>query len=616
MQNSFYAAARCLALAGSLVAATVPGRAQQSTGAAWTNVGLTDLSGFRNAGANWKIAGDVSADFTKKEDMTPKPGTGILVNLPSPQAKTNLLTAFEHGDLDVEFDFMMAHHSNSGFYLQGRYEFQLADSWGVVNPSTGDCGGIYKRRELPSGRLYEGHAPRVNASKAPGLWQHVEISFQAPRFDASGKKIANAKVLRATMNGVLLHENVELTGPTGGPISEQEAAVGPIMIQGDHGPVAFRNLRYRLYNSPIPQLTNLKYKVYYGGEESQTFDKTDFTKTKPSGEGTTDALAWDISRQANNYALNFTGNLTTTVPGSYTFSYDPSGVGYLKVDGKEVLAKGEGNRRGSVTLQPGTHTVELFAQKFRNFQRPGLALYLEGPGFRQVPLHNPTSMVMASGPDPILIQATENTVTRCFMDYYLDGKRQKRIVHSVNVGTPSGLHYTFDLDNGALAQAWRGGYLNATPMWNDRGDGSSQPMGAITTFNDAPAFAVLTSTTQAWSDTLPDPTAFRPLGYDLDATNLPTFRYVHGGAEIEDAIRPEEGKQLTREITVKNPAPNLYHRLATGADVVDLGNNTYAVDGKSYYVKVLDGQASVRSINGKQELIAPVSGKLKYTIMM
>jgi hypothetical protein len=616
MRNTLSAATRCLALAGGLFAAAVPGRAQQPTGAPFTTVSLTDLSAFQNAGANWKIVGDVSADLAKKEDMTTNPGTGILVNLPTAQAKTNLLTAFQHGDIDVEFDFMMANHSNSGFYLQGRYEFQLADSWGVKNPSTGDCGGIYKRRELPSGRLYEGHAPRVNACKAPGLWQHVEISFQAPRFDASGKKIANAKVIRATMNGVVLHENVELTGPTGGPISEQEAATGPIMIQGDHGPVAFRNMKYRLFASPVPQLTNLKYKVYYGGEESNTFDKTDFSKAKVSGEGIAEALAWDVSRQSNNYALDFTGTLKTTEPGSYTFSYDPSGVGYLKVDGKEVLPKGEGNRRGSVTLQPGNHTVQIFAQKFRNFQRPGLTLYLDGPGFRQTPLHNPTSMAVAGGPDPILISANENTVTRCFMDYYVNGKRQKRIVHSVNVGTPSGLHYTFDLDNGALAQAWRGGYLNATPMWNDRGDGSSQPMGAITTFSDAPAFAVLTGTTQAWSDTLTDPTAFRPLGYDLDADNLPTFRYVHGGAEIEDAIRPEEGKQLTREITVKNAPANLYHRLASGADVVDLGGGTYAVDGKSYYVKVLDGQASVRSVNGKQELIAPVSGKLKYAIMM
>jgi hypothetical protein len=616
MHNSLSTAVRCLVLAGGLLTTSLPGRAQQASGTPYTSLTLTDLSGFRNPGANWKIAGDVTADLTQKEAMTPKAGNGVLVNQPSAQAKTNLLTAFEHGDMDVEFDFMMANHSNSGFYLQGRYEFQLADSWGVKTPSTGDCGGIYKRRELPSGRLYEGHAPRVNASKAPGLWQHVEISFQAPRYDASGKKISNAKILRATMNGAVLHENVELTGPTGGPISEEEAAVGPIMIQGDHGPVAFRNIRYRLYNAPIPQLTNLKYKVYYGGEESQTFEKTDFSKTKPSGEGTADALAWDISRQANNYALDYTGTLTTTQPGTYTFVYDPSGVGSLRVDGKEVLAKGEGNRRATVTLQPGTHTVNVFAQKFRSWQRPGLALYLEGPGFRQVPLHSAASMALVGGPDPILIQAGENTVTRCFMDVYRDGKRQKRIVHSVNVGTPSGLHYTFDLDNGALAQAWRGGYLNATPMWNDRGDGSSQPMGAITAFNDAPAFAVLTGTTQTWSDTLPDPKAFRPLGYDLDADNLPTFRYVHGGAEIEDQIRAEEGKQLRRQITVKNAPANLYHRLAEGADVMEMGNGVYLVDGKSYYIKVDEGQATVRSINGRQELIAPVTGKLSYTIMM
>ena len=107
---------------------------------------LEDLSFFKSTGkTNWKLAKDASADLSKKDIFTLTPGTGVLVNLPSEGNMSNLHSAKEYGDVDISFDFMMSAHSNSGFYLQGRYEVQLLDSWGVLNPTTADCGGIYQR---------------------------------------------------------------------------------------------------------------------------------------------------------------------------------------------------------------------------------------------------------------------------------------------------------------------------------------------------------------------------------------------------------------------------------------------------------------------------------------
>ena len=88
----------------------------------------------------------------------------------------------------------------------------------------------------------EGHPPRVNASKQPGEWQSFDIVFRAPRFDASGTKTENARFVRVIHNGVVIHENVELTGPTNASAFADENPTGPVMLQGDHGPVAFRNL--------------------------------------------------------------------------------------------------------------------------------------------------------------------------------------------------------------------------------------------------------------------------------------------------------------------------------------------------------------------------------------
>ncbi|MBC8218041.1 MAG: DUF1080 domain-containing protein, partial [Planctomycetes bacterium] len=85
-----------------------------------------------------------------------------------------------------------------------------------------------------------------NASRRPGQWQKYIIDFQAPRFDSSGKKRTGdrgkARLLRVELNDQLLHENLEMDKETPGGVDEKEAPRGPLMFQGNHGPVAYRNI--------------------------------------------------------------------------------------------------------------------------------------------------------------------------------------------------------------------------------------------------------------------------------------------------------------------------------------------------------------------------------------
>jgi hypothetical protein len=121
-------------------------------------------------------------------------------------------------------------------YFQGQYEVQILDSFGKKDADLkyGDLGGIYNTAP-----------PRTNASKAPGEWQTLEVVFRAPRFDAAGKKTENARFVRVVLNGTVVHENVEVKEPTTASLGGPEKPRGPLMLQGDHGPVAFRNLRLK-----------------------------------------------------------------------------------------------------------------------------------------------------------------------------------------------------------------------------------------------------------------------------------------------------------------------------------------------------------------------------------
>jgi len=202
-----------------------------------------DFSMWRGDTGTWQIAGGAMMDAQNPKRLAATNGSGVIVN--GPKGKTvDVLSKADFGDVKAHVEFMVPQGSNSGVYFMGRYEIQVFDSWGVKQPQHSDCGGIYQRwDEHRNPKGYEGRSPRVNASLPPGQWQSYDVIFRAPRFDAKGNKIANAKFVKVVHNGIVVHENEEVTGPTRASTYHDEQARGPLMLQGDHGSVAYRNIR-------------------------------------------------------------------------------------------------------------------------------------------------------------------------------------------------------------------------------------------------------------------------------------------------------------------------------------------------------------------------------------
>jgi hypothetical protein len=117
---------------------------------------------------------------------------------------------------------------NSGMYVQGRYECQILDSFGL-DGANNECGGIYKIAK-----------PNVNMCLPPLVWQTYDVDFTAARYDDAGKKIKNARVT-ILHNGVKIHDDLEL--PNGTPGKHPEGP-GPdiLYLQGHGNPVVFRNI--------------------------------------------------------------------------------------------------------------------------------------------------------------------------------------------------------------------------------------------------------------------------------------------------------------------------------------------------------------------------------------
>lgn len=150
----------------------------------------------------------------------------------------NIISKEKFEDFQLHVEFWVPQHppevkgqarGNSGVYLQGRYEIQVLDTYDSPADKHG-CGAIYGKKK-----------PKENACTPPETWQSYDIKFRAPRFDDEGKKIENARV-SVIHNGVTIHDDVEVDGPTRAGMQNEKPGPAPIMLQ-DHGnPVRFRNI--------------------------------------------------------------------------------------------------------------------------------------------------------------------------------------------------------------------------------------------------------------------------------------------------------------------------------------------------------------------------------------
>src|SRR5690606_26276419 len=128
----------------------------------------------------------------------------------------------------------------------------------------------------------------------------------------------NARFLKVVLNDFVIHENVEVTGPTRGAPFPEEAPLGPLMIQGDHGAVAIRALAIKRFEPGAPpvQVEDLAFKLY----PADPNQKDRYDSIPPKREGTPTAFAADAVEKNGKFAVVFTGTIVIPRDGTYSFT--------------------------------------------------------------------------------------------------------------------------------------------------------------------------------------------------------------------------------------------------------------------------------------------------------
>jgi len=134
-----------------------------------------------------------------------------------PKGNSDLVSTKSFQDFKLHIEWNVEPHSNSGVYLRGRYEVQIVDDKPLATEAHG-CGALYSRI-----------APSVDATKPAGEWQTYDVTFVGRR-------------LTVVFNGKTIIDDATVDGITGGALSPFEGDPGPLMLQGDHGKVRFRNI--------------------------------------------------------------------------------------------------------------------------------------------------------------------------------------------------------------------------------------------------------------------------------------------------------------------------------------------------------------------------------------
>ncbi len=555
-----------------------------------------------NEDATWKLVSQIGSNALMYDEWITEGSAGILY-LDGTGDNVSLNTVFTHKDIDLKCEFMLSSKANLSLVFQGLHEISLRNSWRAGKGS------------LLCGLVLDTLSPKVNACKAPGLWQTLHIRYTAPVVDSSGKPLSAARFEEVVLNGTVIHKNVLLSS-----LDKSATTPGPLKVVGHAGPAALRNIEYKSYSDDRIQLVSSTYRVYKG-----LYKKYDtLTTLTPVRTGNADSLHWGYGDKRAQ--IVFESKVKIPTKGDYLFRLRAGGPAWVLIDGKEVVDND--NTRdyghpfhGKVELTAGEHDLSVI---YANYDE-SLVVEYEGPNIALTAL-TVQSSERKHRPVPPLELAVETSpvVQRGFLKH---GNAVNR--YAISVGSTNGIHYAYDLTTFNILSVWRGGFIDVSNMWVERGEPQLQvPQGAVLELLNIPPLLSSAAAQKGWIDTVSvEENIYTKRGYKIGANGLPVFNYSYNGCSVEDRVETDSainGVGRIISITSHENSQELDFLVSRGDKIEGMSDGAYAINDREYYVYLQnvspDQVQLVTTANGKKEIRlrvhAPKEKKIEFTYLI
>jgi len=213
---------------------------------------------------------------------------------------------------------------------------------------------------------------------------------------------------------------------------------------------------------------------------------------------------------------------------------------------------------------------------------------------------------LPAGMGPAFIPLTPTTSAIVYRNFISDAGPR-----AIGVGYPEKVNLAYDANDLRIALLWQGAFIDAARHWTDRGSGFEGPLGEnVLKLASGPDFALLANPEAPWPNKALRPEGYRFLGYRLDKEDRPTFLLSVGQVRIEDTPQPtligkEMGFKRLLSLRSETAVPNLHYRAAVGNKIEADKEGWFRIDG-SLRVKVTGGEATVRKVAGRMELVVPI----------
>jgi len=431
--------------------------------------------------------------------------------------------------------------------------------------------------------------PEVNAARATGLWQNIEISV-----DKSKNLPGFITVNFVKVNSLIVLQHIVL------PAKDLEKNY--LKFEVSKGKFALKNLKI-LEQSDIKPITlvDLKGEVW----EEFDWDKISTSGHKSMAKAEINAINYDIGQglSKKNFIAKYDGVLNVDKAGIYNFMLDISGKFMLVIDNEVVFPFDENfsdRQRFSkkVNLKEGKHNFHL--EYLKVWMRPALGLSVSGNGAKPYALNDITSLPEIKNYGNIKLNPKVQTeVIRGF--YMHHGVKNTT---ALAAGFTSKLNYAIDIEKGSLMTIWKGDFTDMTEMWHERGE--PQTFKAVGMYVDFTGKDILL-------DKNNKPVILNYIGQEMDSNNSPTFEYqTDQGLRLTEQILPRNDG-LTVILNFKNSS-NTKVVLARSKEIEKVEKGVYKMG--DCYIQINEKlKAEVVQIDSESVLLVPAANVVSFNLI-